>query len=198
MKNTEVRLIAELMKNSHRSDRELARVLKVSQPTVTRVRTRLEKEGVIQEYTMIPDFGKLGYQIMGITSLQLTTDEDPQKVTKEAIEYQKRNPNAMLTGVKGMSGNKNRVFINFYEDYQAYCEIIRRTREFPYVNVDSVESFLVDLTDKTHLRILSMSVIADHLLVRSAHGDEKANQLSSRAKQPDRFPHVRKGKKRPQ
>jgi hypothetical protein len=31
-KDVELRLISELMKNCHRSDRELARVLKVSQP----------------------------------------------------------------------------------------------------------------------------------------------------------------------
>jgi DNA-binding Lrp family transcriptional regulator len=40
------------MKNSRRSDRELALVLGISQPTVTRLRTRLEKEGIIKEYTM--------------------------------------------------------------------------------------------------------------------------------------------------
>jgi DNA-binding Lrp family transcriptional regulator len=132
---------------------------------------KLEKEGVIKEYTMIPDFSKLGYNIMGITSLQLKTPEEPAKITEEAIDYQKKNPNAMLTGVKGMSGNKNRLFINFYENYAAYSEIVRRTKEFPYTSIDSVETFLVDLEDKTHLRILSMSAIADHLLmkVHSAH-----------------------------
>ena len=178
MKNTELRLIAQLMKNSRRSDRELAKVLRVSQPTVTRVRTRLEKEGVIQEYTMIPDFVKLGYQIMGITSLQLTPQADFDEIRKRTIEYQKNNPTAMLTGVKGLGGDKNRLFINFYEDYSAYREIIERTRQFPSVNVDSVDSFLVDLTDKTHLRILSMSTIADSLLMKSTHRDEKANHPS--------------------
>jgi DNA-binding Lrp family transcriptional regulator len=178
MKNTELRLIAELMKNSRRSDRELAKVLRVSQPTVTRVRTRLEKEGVIQEYTMIPDFGKLGYQIMGITSLQLTPKADYVEIRKRTIEYQKNNPTAMLTGVKGLGGDKNRLFINFYENYSAYCEIIRKTREFPSINVDSVSSFLVDLTDKTHLRILSMSDMANDLLMKSANKDEKANHSS--------------------
>jgi len=38
-KDIEMRLLSELMKNSHRSDRELARTLKTSQPTVTRTRT---------------------------------------------------------------------------------------------------------------------------------------------------------------
>ena len=76
MKNIELRLISELMKNSRRSDRELARVLGVSQPTVSRTIKKLEKEGYIREYTMIPDFSKLGYEIMGITSLRVE-EESP-------------------------------------------------------------------------------------------------------------------------
>jgi DNA-binding Lrp family transcriptional regulator len=53
------------MKNSRKSDRQLARAIGTSQPTVTRIRSRLEKEGYIKEYTMIPDFGKLGLSPSG-------------------------------------------------------------------------------------------------------------------------------------
>jgi DNA-binding Lrp family transcriptional regulator len=44
MKDIERRLVSELMINSRRSDRQLAKALAVSQPTVTRVRAKLEKE----------------------------------------------------------------------------------------------------------------------------------------------------------
>ena len=65
MKDVELRLISELMKNSRRSDRELAKATGVSQPTISRMIKKLEKERIIKEYTMIPDFVKLGYEIMG-------------------------------------------------------------------------------------------------------------------------------------
>ena len=55
LKRIELRLVAELMKNSRKSDRELAKILGISQPTVTRIRNKLEREGVIREYTAIPD-----------------------------------------------------------------------------------------------------------------------------------------------
>jgi DNA-binding Lrp family transcriptional regulator len=42
MKDVELRLISELMKNSRRSDKELAKVIGVSQPTVTRIRLKLQ------------------------------------------------------------------------------------------------------------------------------------------------------------
>ena len=63
MRKIEWKLISELMKNSRRSDRDLAKVIGKSQPTVTRTRTRLEKQGYIKEYTMLPDFQKLGFEI---------------------------------------------------------------------------------------------------------------------------------------
>ena len=62
-----LKLMTELLKNSHRSDRELARALGTSQPTVSRTREKLEKEGYINEYQIIPNFQKLGYHLFALT-----------------------------------------------------------------------------------------------------------------------------------
>jgi DNA-binding Lrp family transcriptional regulator len=61
-----LRLVSEMLKNSKKSDRELAGILGVSQPTVSRTRVRIEND-YIKTYTIIPDFEKLGYQIMAFT-----------------------------------------------------------------------------------------------------------------------------------
>jgi DNA-binding Lrp family transcriptional regulator len=71
VKDLELRLISELMKNCKRSDRALAKSLGVSQPTVTRTLHRLEKEGYIREYAAIPDLSKLGYELMGFTFVKM-------------------------------------------------------------------------------------------------------------------------------
>lgn len=71
MKKIMMSLLFELLKNSKRSDRELAKILGVSQPTVTRMRGRLVKEGMIKEWTIIPDFVKIGYRIMAIITVQI-------------------------------------------------------------------------------------------------------------------------------
>ena len=46
-------------------NRELARSPGVSQPTVSRIIKKLESKGIIKEYTMLPDFQKLGYTFDG-------------------------------------------------------------------------------------------------------------------------------------
>ena len=71
IKKKMINLLLELLKDSKRSDRELAKVLDVSQPTVSRMRSRRVKEGVIREFTVIPDFVKLGYEIMAITCVKI-------------------------------------------------------------------------------------------------------------------------------
>jgi DNA-binding Lrp family transcriptional regulator len=47
LKGNELKTLFELVKGARRSDRELARALRVSQPTVTRARTKLEKTGFV-------------------------------------------------------------------------------------------------------------------------------------------------------
>ena len=68
-----MKLLLELLKDSKRSDRELAKVLGVSQPTVSRMRSKLVKEGVIKSFTVIPDFVKMGYEILAITLVKTKT-----------------------------------------------------------------------------------------------------------------------------
>ena len=52
-KSLDYKLLSELIRNSRRSDRELAKVIGASQPTITRTRRKLEKEGYIKEYTIL-------------------------------------------------------------------------------------------------------------------------------------------------
>jgi DNA-binding Lrp family transcriptional regulator len=70
------------MKNSRRSDRQLAKALSVSQPTVTRTMAKLEKEGMIKEYTIVPDFTKLGYTLLAVTFVKLKESLTPDQTAK--------------------------------------------------------------------------------------------------------------------
>ena len=67
-----IKLLYELMKNSKRSDRDLAKILKVSQPTITRTRKKLQETGYIRGYTVLPDLAKLGYEIAAFTFINIT------------------------------------------------------------------------------------------------------------------------------
>jgi DNA-binding Lrp family transcriptional regulator len=167
LKDVELRLISELMKNCHRSDRELARALGISQPTVTRIRNRLEKEGVVREYAMIPDFRRLGYDLMGVTFFKLAeplSKEREKDLRKTGIEVEQQNIFGSLMVVRGLGLQKDRMFITLYKDYADYLRTIRLTKQIANVNVESMDSFLVDLSDENNYRILTMAQVARHIL----------------------------------
>jgi DNA-binding Lrp family transcriptional regulator len=114
LKDVELRLISELMKNSRRSDRELAKVIGVSQPTVSRMIDRLEKEGVIKEYTMIPDFAKLGFEIMSIDFARLKepiSEEKLKEIRKQVRQTLLKEPESAIVGMSGMGCNADRVIV---------------------------------------------------------------------------------------
>ena len=167
MKDVELKLISELVKNSRRSDRELARVLKVSQPTVSRMIKKLKGEGVIKEYTMIPDFLELGYKIMALTFCSL---KEPNLGKKEEIIA------ATWTGLSGEPSQKiimferglglesTGVIVSLHEDYSSYAEFMGRLKEYPFLDMSSSRSFLISLEDKVHIRPLTFSLLANHVL----------------------------------
>jgi DNA-binding Lrp family transcriptional regulator len=165
LKDIEIRIIAELMKNSRRSDRELAQAIGSSQPTVSRTIKRLEKDGLIKEYTMIPDFERLGYQIMGVTFIgrqEPEKKEERAELRRAVIEVERKNPYASLMAVNGIGLGKGRMFITFYKDYSSYAEAMQTTKSLPHVNAENVESFLVDLNDESNYRLLTLQQIASH------------------------------------
>jgi DNA-binding Lrp family transcriptional regulator len=165
LKDVEVRIIAELMKNSRRSDRELAHAVGVSQPTVSRIIKRLEEEGVIEEYTMIPNFKRLGYEIMGVSFFgrgEPSKKDDREELVKAAVEFEKKNPHANLIAVNGIGLGKGRMFITFYRDYSAYNKAMQVARKLPHMETESLESFLVNL-DESNYRLLSLKQVAAHI-----------------------------------
>jgi DNA-binding Lrp family transcriptional regulator len=166
MKDVELKLIAELMKNSRKSDRELARVIGVSQPTVTRTRNRLEKEGYIKEYTMIPDFCKLGYRIMAITfALSRTLDkEEADKARKLLADSVKDKQFEFIMLERGRGLGFDGVIISLHEDYSSYLNVRKWLRQFDFLYVAEADSFLVSLDDEVRYRPLTFSTLATCLL----------------------------------
>ena len=167
LKNVELKLISELMKNSRRSDRELAKAIGISQPTVSRLIKKLEQEGCIKEYTMMPDFNKIGYKILALTFVKLgkgITDEEIEKARKIAQETLKKGPFEIIMLERGMGLESNGVIISYHEDYSSYARLRSWLRQFAFLGIDKIESYLIDLQDKVHYRPLTFSTIANHVL----------------------------------
>jgi len=174
MKEVELRLVTELMRNTRRSDRDLAKAVGTSQPTVTRTRLKLEKEGYIKEYTIIPNFRKLGYEIMAITFVRSTkelTSGIIEKVMTAGQEIEKKTPTPTILIMAGMGFGYDGVVISFHEDYGSFMELIRMTKQLPFLDIAHVESFLISLDDKDQYRPLTFSNMARYLSKLKGKGE---------------------------
>ena len=163
-----MRLISELMKNSRRSDRELAKALKISQPTVTRVRNRLEEEGYLREYTVIPDFRKLEFQLASFILIKMNKTLSPEEIEKarqiSMKDMMEKAPDEIVLFNRGMGGGYDGVLVSFHKSYSDYSRLVARMKEYPFVDTSATLSFIVDLNDNTQYRYFTLSTLAKHLL----------------------------------
>jgi DNA-binding Lrp family transcriptional regulator len=166
MKDVELKLVIELLKNSHRSDRELAKAIRVSQPTLSRTRVKLEKQGMIKEYTIIPDFLELGFTLLSMTFTKMSeglSKDTSDDLMKRARNVMSEHPSALILGNTGMGCNADYVAIAFHRDYSEYIEYMKDIRGFPNVNTDETRSFLIDLLNKNQFQPLSFHHLAGYL-----------------------------------
>jgi len=169
MKEIKLKLLSELMKNSRRPDRELARVIGCSQPTVTRTRRKLENEGYIREYTVVPDFRKLGYELLALTFVKLKkglTNEGIDKAKKIAEEGLPKTPFAVIMMERGRGLGYEGVVVSLHENYTSHTKLMNRLRQFAFLEISTLESFLISLADEVHYRPLTFASLAKHLLTR--------------------------------
>ena len=127
LKPIDYKLLFELMKNSHRSDRQLAKSLGVSQPTVTRRRARLE-ENFIEGYTIIPKFGKMGFELAAFTflkgKLKQKTGQERDEALKKLNEWYMNQPNVLLV-LDGRGMGWDAVCVSLHKSFSDFAEFTR-------------------------------------------------------------------------
>jgi len=146
-------LLHELIRNSKRSDRDLARILGVSQPTLTRMRKRLEKESFILDYTVIPNMTKLGFEIIAFTFLNIERFEPKSgeldyALGEKAHKWVSHNAKIIfVAGGEGLEG-KNCMMISVHRDFTDFTDFINDFRAQWAPHVKDMETFLVSLKAK--------------------------------------------------
>jgi DNA-binding Lrp family transcriptional regulator len=167
LKDIELKLVSELLKNSRRSDRDLAKAVGVSQPTASRLIKKLEKDGIIRGFTVVPDFSKLGYSLLAITFVQLKqglTMEQTEKARDRARDSLIENQNEVIMLERGIGLNRSGVFLSLHRDYSSYVDFRRWLHSFEFLETPNVETFMIDLNDTVHYRTLGFSTLAKHIL----------------------------------
>lgn len=165
LKDIDYRILAELMKNSKMSDRKLAKILGVSQPTVTRRRARMERD-LIDGYTAIPKWEKLGYGIIAFTFVKtvqsLGTKEKYKPAMSRGKEWLMKHPNIIMSGGcrgMGVSG----FIMSVHKSYSDLDDFLAdHKRELGDMFTD-IQTVLVNLGGSQILKPLHLKYLAEKL-----------------------------------
>ena len=131
-------LLYELMKDSKRSDRELAKVVGVSQPTITRMRKTLEKQEYIREYTVMPALEKLGFEILALNFIKAN-------MVQEIKEWISRNPKILFAGFgQGLDGN-TLLLVSVHKNFTDLSQFTSEIEKLFGSNISFFKSFLSSL-----------------------------------------------------
>jgi DNA-binding Lrp family transcriptional regulator len=163
MKDLDYRILFELMKNARLSDRQLAKKVRVSQPTITRRRAILEKE-LIDGYSVIPKWEKLGYEIFAITFFKIRTTiaskQKYQDTREKGLQWLMNQPNVIMAGACRGIG-MDAFNLSFHRSYSDYDEWMRNVRLEMAEFIEDIQSVLVNLAGKELLKPLNMKYLAE-------------------------------------
>ena len=166
LNDVELRLVSELIKNSRRSTHELAKAIGVSQPTVSRLLRKLEDKGVVREYTILPDFRRLGYNLMALTFFKLKPlqAQEIQRAQEQTEQLLREESFGIVMYEKGMGLGYDMLAVSFHQDYSSFIKMKQKAFDFSFLELTGSDSFLIDLNDKIHYRPFSLMAVALDLL----------------------------------
>ena len=143
-----IKLLFELIKNSKRSDRDLAKILGISQPTVTRLRNVLEKEAVAQ-YTAIPNLSYIGFDIVAF--IFSSTKELVHPLWDKAREWAKEQPNIVFVST-GQGIDADALIVSVHKDYADFCKFYHIFRRDWGKYLEDFKVFLISISGSVTLK----------------------------------------------
>ena len=152
IKPVDFELLSELVKDAKNSDRQIAKKLGISQPTVTRKRARLERE-LSLVYTAIPDWSKLGYEIIALTFSKWKHSIFSDERVAEAKKVLERHPNIIFVSTgQGMTQTESAFHsIKAIETTTGSCKNSGKAGENTWKTLTPSSSALVQTISSDHL-----------------------------------------------
>ncbi|MBS7638435.1 Lrp/AsnC family transcriptional regulator [Candidatus Bathyarchaeota archaeon] len=140
------KVLRELLRDSKRSFRELARSLGVSTATVISRVQRLESSGVITNYTVQMDHEKLGYELTVIT--EITVSKGKLLEVEEEIS---KIPN--VCAVYDVTGLTDAMVIAKFKNRRSLSDFTKKLLSMPYV--ERTNTHVVLTTIKEDFRMVN-------------------------------------------
>lgn len=167
LRELDYKILFELMKNAKTSDRRIATRLGVSQPTITRRRASLEKEGFII-YSGIPNFAKLGLTILAFNFVlwnaegERLSSSQSKAFMEKVSSFVKGYPNLIFAST-GRGLGMGRISISLHRDYADYTKFMRTLQQEWGQYMARHDAFLVSLESDNVVKQFSFAELANYI-----------------------------------
>jgi hypothetical protein len=135
---------------------------------------------------MIPDFSKLGFELMSIVTTkenELLREDETVEAWKKAREIAKNAPQPFLFVLSTKASGADTTAFALHENYSEYATYLKGFKANPLVSIDSVKGFIAMTNLKDHFVPLTLSEVANFI---------KRRGLTNRTKT---LPVIKAGKK---
>ncbi len=123
-----LRVLFALMAMGGKSDRAIAKILGINNTTLSRRKRKLEQEGYIKEYTLLPDFYKMGFEVV-VFAFASTTDVIPQENSKFLQEMSQNNPELLCVLEDQDNSGTNWFTISVHKNYDEFVELYKKIQK---------------------------------------------------------------------
>jgi len=149
IKKSDLKLLFEFVKNCKRSDREIAKIVGVSQPTITRKRTKLVETGLIRQFTAVPSLDRIGYEIAALTftNMKTSTSENPESLKNRERDWAKKHDEIVFSGA-GFGIGMNGVIVSVHKNYTDYEKFLAELRTYWAEHIVNIQSFILSLQNR--------------------------------------------------
>jgi DNA-binding Lrp family transcriptional regulator len=145
---TDIALLRELSINARRSDRDLARTLRIAPSTVSRRIFELERTGVIRGYIPILDDEKLGYDLRATVGIRISKGK-----LKEVEERLSRDPRAYA--LYDVTGEFDALLIGRFRGRRDLDQFLKHALQDPNVERTNTQVVLNTVKEEPRLPLPS-------------------------------------------
>ena len=140
---TDNSILSELVENSKLSSKILAKKLKIHPNTLLQRVKRLEKNGIIKQYTTVVDYGKLGYGIHALIFLKVNM----ARGWEDSLRPLSKLPNILSFLL--ITGDADALVIAHVKDKDELAALMRKLQDNNVVNKTTTH-LIVDSYKEPH------------------------------------------------
>lgn len=140
LRGREQQVLFELLKDGRIPDKHIAKKIGTTQPTVTRIRQKLERERFIKKYKALADYEKTGIGLVAFTFFTWG-DYTKDSLRESYRAFLLKQPQVMFAARgEGIEG-RTTCIISAHRDFKEYEDFVRELRKVGGVNVVRVTQF---------------------------------------------------------